>query len=288
MKILYIKSGMHHKNHNAIINYKKINFYISDNINILNSIDLSQFDCVYIPSHPIDVKQFPNTKFLFGPHFSVFPENNQMNLIRGNNVVYIQPSEWVAKFWRESHITSNIRIESLPFGVDTEKFVNIYPIDKKEKVFIYYKRRNPEELQFLKSFLKSKNINVTIFNYVTKYSEEEFINYLKESKFGIWLTAHESQGFALEEALASNVPLLVWNVSSLNQEFGSRYDNIPATSIPYWDNRCGEHFTNANELPNVFAKFITNLNNYKPREYILENLSFDKCEEKFIKLINKI
>jgi len=288
MKILYIKSGMHHKNHNAIINYKKINFYISDNINILNSIDLSEYDSVYIPSHPIDVNKYPNTKFIFGPHFSVFPENNQMNLIRGNNVVYIQPSEWVAKFWRESHITSNIRIESLPFGVDTEKFVNIYPIYKREKVFIYYKRRNPQELQFLKSFLQSKNINVTIFNYVTKYSEEEFINYLKESKFGIWLSAHESQGFALEESLACNVPLLVWNVSSLNQEFGSRYDNIPATSIPYWDNRCGEHFTNANELPNVFAKFITNLNNYKPREYILENLSFDKCEEKLINLINKI
>jgi hypothetical protein len=35
-------------------------------------------------------------------------------------------------------------------------------------------------------------------------------------------------------------------------------------------------------------KFIKNLTNYKPREYILENISFEKCEEKFINIVNNI
>jgi glycosyltransferase involved in cell wall biosynthesis len=288
MKILYIKSGMHHKNHNAVINYKNIYFYISDNIEILNSIDLSQFDCVYIPCYPIDISKFPNTKFLFGPHFSVFPENNHMHLIRGKNVIYTQPSKWAAKVWQTNPICSNIRIEPLPFGVDTEKFKEEIPIKERNNIFIYFKTRNPTLLNTIKNFLQSKNLSFEIFNYDTKYDEQSFITFLKKSKFGVWIGRHESQGFALEEALSCNVPLLVWNVKSMNEEYGYNYPDIPATCIPYWDERCGEYFYNINELESTFNKLLTNIYTYKPRQYILENLSFNKCEEKLINLVNNI
>jgi len=288
MKILYIKSGMHHKNHNAVINYKNISYYISDNISILNSIDLSQFDCVYIPCFPVDVSKYPNTKFLFGPHFSVFPDNNHMNLIRSKNVVYIQPSEWAAKVWQTNQLCANIRVAPLSFGVDTEKFKEEIPLNERNKIFIYFKTRHPSLLNVIKSFLQSKNLTFEIFNYNTRYDEETYKNCLKHAKFGIWIGRHESQGFALEEALSCNVPLLVWDVKSMNEEYGYNYQDIPATSIPYWDERCGEYFYNINELETTFQKFLNNISTYKPREYILENLSFDKCEEKLINLVNNI
>jgi hypothetical protein len=60
------------------------------------------------------------------------------------------------------------------------------------------------------------------------------------------------------------------------------------TCIPYWDNTCGDSFKSISELPSVFNKFIRNLDNYKPREYIIENLSMEQCEKKFIEVINKI
>ena len=34
--------------------------------------------------------------------------------------------------------------------------------------------------------------------------------------------------------------------------------------------------------------FFNNLTNYKPREYIIENMSIEKCENKFIEVVNKI
>ena len=102
------------------------------------------------------------------------------------------------------------------------------------------------------------------------------------------MDAHESQGFALEEALSCNVPLLIWNVTSMNQEHGSSYSDIPATTIPYWDERCGEYFYSENELENTFNKFVSNIETYKPREYIVDNLSFDVCEQKLINVINNI
>jgi hypothetical protein len=288
MKIIYINSGMHIKNDFALKNYKNINLYIINNVEILNHINLNEFDCVYSPSNPIDVSKYPNTKFLFGPHFSVFPEINHMNIIRSNNVVYIQPSEWAANVWKINPLCHNINIKTLPFGVNTEKFNENKPFQDRTQIFIYFKRRNPNKLTFLLNFLQNKNIEIKIFDYVSRYSEEDYFNYLQNSKYGVWLDAHESQGFALQEALSCNVPLLVWNIKSMNQEEGSRYLDIPATTIPYWDSRCGEYFYDEEELENTFNLFISKLDTYKPREYILENLSMECCEKKFINLIENI
>ena len=71
----------------------------------------------------------------------------------------------------------------------------------------------------------------------------------------------------------------------MSQEYNSKYNNIPATTIPYWDNRCGEYFYDLNDLENIFSKFINNLENYKPREFILDKLSVKPCSEIFKKLI---
>jgi hypothetical protein len=195
MKILYIKSGMHHKNHNAVINYKNISYYISDNISILNSIDLSQFDCVYIPCFPVDVSKYPNTKFLFGPHFSVFPENNHMNLIRGKNVVYIQPSEWAAKVWQTNQLCANIRVAPLSFGVDTEKFKEEIPLNERNKIFIcailpghtlhktsIWVKKIRFQPNYVKRILKN---NIPVGSFVKTKELSEIINFMIKSQSNI-------------------------------------------------------------------------------------------------------
>ena len=127
-----------------------------------------------------------------------------------------------------------------------------------------------------------------MFDYGKKYEQNDYIKCLQNAKYGIWLGRHESQGFALEEALSMNVPLLVWDVSSMNQEYGYHYENIPATSIPYWDEKCGESFTDVSQMEEIFERFTKHLNEYKPREYILENLSVEACSKRLTDIIGKI
>jgi hypothetical protein len=289
MKVLFIKEGIHPKNLNFILNCKIIECTFVNRVNEINNLNIPDYDVVYSPCEPIDVSKYPNTKFIFGPHFSVFPHKNHMDIIRNNkNVVYIQPSEWAAQVWINNPLCNNINIKSFAFGVETEKFCEKIHIENRNKVFIYFKRRKPQELIAILNMLKNKNIEFKIFDYVSRYSEEDYITYLQNSKYGIWLDAHESQGFALEEALSCNVPLLVWSVTSMNQEEGMNYKDLPATTIPYWDERCGEYFYNTSELEETFNKFLSKIETYKPREYVLNNLSFDVCEEKFINLLNSV
>lgn len=287
MKILYINTGMHIKNDFALKNYKNISLHTYYSTDILDNINLEEFGCVLSPAHPIDVSKYPNTNFIFGPQFSVFPDD-RLQLIKSKNSVYNLLSDWVVNCWSKYTLCDELNLVKIPFGVDTVRFKEIKPFHEKSQIFIYYKRRNPSELQYVLNFFQNKNIEVKMFDYVNRYSEEEYLSYLQNSKYGIWLDAHESQGFALQEALSCGVPLLIWNVKYMNQEFGSNYDNIPTTTIPYWDERCGEYFYDKDDLEKTYNLFISKLETYKPRDFILENLSMEVCEKKLINIINNM
>lgn len=281
MKVLIIGT-FHHKNKEGLelmLSYLKIEYKWGTHIDIPN------YDLIFSPENPVDTSKFPTKKFIFGNHFSVFPTNKllQINNIY-NNSIYIQPSEWASRVWKDMHAENILPVKTLPFAVNVDKFKPTPSI--RRKVFIYFKARLPEELNYLTDFLQKESIGFEVFDYRKKYDEKDYIKCLQESKYGIWLGRHESQGFALEEALSMNVPLLVWDVTSMNQEIGyNRYPDISGTVIPYFDERCGEYFYKQNEFECKYRKFINNLDNYKPREYVLENLGKEKCSEIFMKLL---
>jgi hypothetical protein len=250
--------------------------------------EIENYDIIYSPIDPIDTSKYKEKKFIFGPHFSVYPDHKVESITYTNNCVYIHPSEWAANIWKIYDISLKNRVYSFSFPVNVDKFSPIKSIEERDKVFVYYKRRDPRELEFLENFLRVNNINYRIFDYVRRYSETEYLNYLRESRYGIILDAHESQGFAIEEALSCDVPLFVWNVSNMRQEYGSDYPKYYATSIAYWDSRCGEYFYKWEELLEKFIIFMNKLRDYRPREYILDNLTVDKCANRLKELVEKI
>lgn len=299
MKILIINNFIHEKNKQGI---SKILEYLHQSntqeieykIDTGTISDIQDYDIIYSPSKEINTSLYPNKKFIFGPHFSTFPNNHRLQSLQNNkckNSIYIQPSEWVVQLWKNMGAEKFIPIKSFPFPVNTEKFAPApVHIDLQNNVLVYCKHRNPQEFNQLKDFLINKNINFHLFDYKQRYNESDYLAYLQTCKYGIVLDAHESQGFAIEEALSCNVPLLVWNAQTMNQEYKSSYGPIPCTTIPYWDNTCGEYFHHFSELPYAFQKFQNKLTNnqYNPRKYILDNLSTEKCAERFVEMINSI
>jgi len=284
MKILII-GWAHHKN---ITGLKLLLHNINYEYKVGNVDEINSFDIIYSPDNPINTSLYPSKKFIFGPHFSIFPSNKLLGINNiYNNSIYIQPSVWVCELWKNYDAEKFIPIKVFPFPVEVDKFCpnqNNY----KNEVFIYFKRRNPQELEYVKHFLNNKNISYKIFDYVQKYNEDDYLHCLQNAKYGIIIDAHESQGFAIQEALSCNVPLLVWNTSVMSQEYGSNYQNIPCSSIAYWDERCGEYFYKVEEFETTYNKFINKLETYNPRAYIMDNLSPQKCGEQFIELIASI
>jgi hypothetical protein len=282
--VLIIDSPIHHKNKMGI---ERVLTMLEWKYKYGTVYDIPEFDLIFSPCSPIDSSKYPNKKFIYGPHFSVFP-TGQITRINNvhNNSIYIQPSEWATDTWKNMGAEQFIPVKTQFFPVDTDRFSDTNK--QRIKVFIYFKLRNPAELYFVEEYLKNSNIEYKIFDYVKKYNEEEYLKYLQESKYGIILGRHESQGFAIEEALSCNVPLLVWNTRYMSQEYGYNYKDIDCTTIPYWDDRCGEFFYDKEEFGNIFDKFIYKLETYRPRQYVLEHLSVANCGKHFIQLLDKM
>jgi len=289
---LIIDNWIHNKNKDGLIlmlNELDYEYKFGSEEDINND----KWKIIYNPSYPIDIKKYENINkiWIFGPHFSVFP-NFKFDLInyKQNNLFYILPSEWCVNIYKKyKEYKLNINLKILNFAVNIKKFNEIKTIENRINILIYFKHRKKEELNFVINFLKNNNLNnFRFFDYYQKYNENDFLNYLHNTKFGIIIDAHESQGFAIQEILSCNIPLLVWNINLLSQEEGSNYDNYYATSIPYWDNRCGEYFYNINEFEEKYKLFINNLEKYKPREFILDTLSPKKCAERLKIIISDI
>ena len=301
-KVLVINCGIHDKNRQGIariLNYLQKENRIEYKVGSVDEI--ANYDIIYSPSQVINAALYPSKKFIFGPHLNVFPNHQELQSLHNkkyNNSIYIQPSEWSAKSWQNMGAEQFIPVKIFPFPVDTDRFKPLASTSEKTNVLIYYKHRSPEELNSLMEFLTNQNVtNYKIFNYKQRYNEADYLAYLQQCKYGIILDAHESQGFAIEEALSCDVPLLVWNAQTMNQEYPSHYQPIPCSSIPYWSEECGEYFHHYNELSSAFKTFQIKLEEkqysprqysprqYSPRQYILDNLSTEVCANTFMALI---
>ncbi len=62
---------------------------------------------------------------------------------------------------------------------------------------------------------------INLIEYGT-YTEETYKYVLRRSFFGVWIGTTESQGIALQEALAANVPLIVLNSRNMSRSRPAR------------------------------------------------------------------
>jgi FkbM family methyltransferase len=269
---LRVVGGLHRKNRWALEHYRDM------------TVDFeprqTSYRLVYAPDRLIDTDMYPDKRFLLGPHCSVLPTPDYYQLKNTfRNTKYLTPSAWV----RDLFLHPRVPVEVVPFGIDTERFCpGETPVDRKNLVTVYFKRRKRSELELVLVELEHLGLEYQVFDYLEGYREEDYLDHLQKSQFGVVVGAHESQGFAIQEALACDVPLLVWNVRTMSQEEGSGYDDLPATTVPYWDGRCGELFYQSSELPTALQRLRSRLERYRPREFVLENLSVACCQKRLL------
>jgi hypothetical protein len=271
--MLLIIGGLHFKNQRGLEELLKGEYVYG------TMEDIPAHTHVYSPSAPIDTSQYPDKFFLFGPHFSLFPDTKLL-AVRNihHNACYLLPSQWILDTWTAKNAAVFLPLVIFPFPVDTTTFS---PGKLREKVFVYFKHRDPFELAEIEDYLEKNNIMYTLFDYGKGYKEEEYIAFLKESKYGIVLDAYETQGFAIQEALSADVPLFVWDCRTMLQDYSTVQKDILCTSVPYWDDRCGTKVYTIAQFELEFPLFLSKLAIYEPRQFILENLSVGKCRERW-------
>ena len=255
--------------------------------------DVTGHDVVWSPLAPLHIEKYPGVKFIFGPQFSNLPDNRFVNVNNANyNGVYIIPSAWVVRLWRSRfkpvpHIT--LPLERLPFPVDTDKFAPKSTVTSRNLVVVYFKFRAEVDLEAVRAALRHETVKE--FSYFGRYNEADYLDALQHAKYGIIVDGYESQGFAIEEALSCDVPLLVWNTYSMRQVVPLEWQgDDPCTTVPYWSQECGEIVTTKEEMESVLSDFARKVSEraYTPRKYVLRELSTKKCAQNLVELLETI
>ena len=293
--VLFIINGYpHNKNYKAIQRMcRSLNIEYEES-NSIDRITQPTYDILLSCNIFVDPNIIPsNIKIIMGPQFFVLPEgpiigNQKSELV--NNCVYNILSPWIRHLYLEFANDFIIPMKELPFAVDTNHFKPNNDINKEYDCVVYIKRRSNDLVNYTLNLLNQKGLKYRIFRYGS-YNEEEYRDALHKSKFMLTLDAHESQGFALEEAMSSGVPLLVMDAKSMYDEMDNgvtatyehlRPKKLVATSVPYWSDECGIKIIEQSELSAAIDRMMEEYKSFTPRDYIVRTLSDEVCMKRIL------
>jgi hypothetical protein len=235
-----------------------------------------------------------NSPILFGAGVFSHPIDDLNLLIRYPNIRKILlPGDWMRDMFNPYYPNM---VESWPVGIDTDKW-QINELSNKNKILIYYKIRWDNELinstlfDPIKSFFENSQLEYDVIKY-GHYSPNELFEKLRSSSSVIFLCEHETQGIAYQQILSCNIPIFAWDRGGhwSDPSYFPTIKYSPVSSVPYWDNRCGDKFKNFEEFKSkwqLFQKSVAN-NFYSPRDYIQENLSLEISTKQYLSIVKKI
>ena len=236
---------------------------------------LIQYDAIAHEKH----SKIEQETTIIGPQVWLFDGYGQF-LIENQNYYkkLIAPSQWVKdKFINKFDLPEN-KVAVWPVGI--EEFDNIR--EPSYDCLIYFKRRNESELSAVKKFLVDRGLSYRMVEY-GGYDEVGFRNLVNQAKFCFLINGTESQGIAVQEIMSMGTPIIAWDIKEWLDQ-GEAY-RVPATSVPYWDERCGEKFYNVDKLEETFDNFYARINDYDPKAYVKENLSFESSVKTLLDIL---
>lgn len=217
------------------------------------------------------------------------------DLFSSSRAVYsIQNCEWAAAMYRPIY---GDRVKIWSMGVDEERFAPRVSDQKRFDFLIYDKIRWPDVpaarglLERCQEALREAGASTHYIRYgrYPRGQEESYHEMLRQSRAMLFLSENETQGFAYNEALSLGVPVLAWNCGKWCDPSRFRYglDEVEATSIPYWDERCGVDFRGIADFSERLGLFLHQMRSgfFAPRDYVMENLTIRQGARRYLDLI---
>lgn len=206
------------------------------------------------------------------------------------------PGSWMYDMFAEHYPEEKLSV--WPVGIDVEEWRPRRPQNEKpERVLLYDKIRWGHDrykkviIDPIRDYLREKGLQIETLRY-GHYFPEDLKTALQRSRAVIFLCEHETQGIAYQQMLASGVPLFAWDRGGYWQDpnyFPDRIRYGPVSSVPYWDERCGMKFKDAEEFRASFGTFWERVqeDTFSPRAYVTENLTLEICARRYADLVEE-
>lgn len=213
-------------------------------------------------------------KLFAGPNVMLAPQHHLHEIDFNSIDAYIVNSAWTRDLYIADCAALQNKTIVWPAGVDEEFWQpgTDSGAQKKRKVILYKKDAEPDLYLDALSYLCSNGFNVSEIIY-GNYSTESYKALLNDACLLIYFNTHESQGIALLEAWAMDVPTLVW-------ETGYHFagdKKVPSSSAPYLTADTGMFFSNLETCVKYIHQVFSGPAKFAPRKWVLNNLTDQKA-----------
>lgn len=207
---------------------------------------------------------------------------------------YVVHCDWVKAMYERHY---GPRISTWAVGIDTDRWTPQPASGKSIDFLIYDKVRSDHDrvhramVDPIRAALTQRNLSHEVIRYGS-YRPEDYQAALARAEALLFLCEHESQGLAYQQAMSCGLPVLAWDpgqwLDSLRFRYGESF--VASTSVPLFDERCGTTFRSAIDFEQSLDLFLDahRSGQYRPRDYVLENLTLAGCAQRYIYLLKTI
>lgn len=207
---------------------------------------------------------------------------------------YVVHCDWVADMFRKVY---GDRVSTWAVGIDTQRWAPTPAVKKSVDLLIYDKVRWDHDrvhaamVEPIRRVVARAGLTTETIRYGA-YKPHDLAAALSRAKAFLFLCEHETQGLAYQQAMAAGLPVLAWDPGQWLDPSRFRYSGntvIPATSVPFFDDRCGLRFRNFGDFPAALERFMNNLRSdvFAPRDYVDETLTLEICAKQYLKVLDE-
>lgn len=208
-------------------------------------------------------------RLIAGPNLVVRANDLNGIIARSEIDMYLVNSQWTHRAYLEDMPSLRNRLHIWFAGVNTDDWIPAGHKEASRNVIVYWKTESEDFCHQVESMVRKYNFNPIRIRYGF-YQKDEYKHAANEALFAIFISRSESQGIALLETWAMNVPTLVWNPRELAAH-GRVYNEVSAS--PYLSAATGSEWKTFSQLELLLQQIDQLLPTYTPRQWVLENMT---------------
>jgi hypothetical protein len=221
-----------------------------------------------------------------GPFLVTLPSDAPRLMSSPDIDLCLVPSRWVAEAYAQDTPALEDRLAVWPAGVDPEYWSPASPGAKRGGCAVVFVKRQPAqenvsdaELGRAIDVLNDANLDVELLVY-GHFDHDGYRAKLRAADLLVFFSPTESQGLALAEAWACDVPTLVWEKGVMHYK-QRRYRS---SSAPLLSERTGARFADSAALRELLNRWDQLCARFEPRAWVLEHLTDAACARNYLKL----
>ena len=218
-------------------------------------------------------------KLVLGPNIEFEKLHIKEKLNQKGDFKILAPSAWVIPILQERLNWFKGEYHIFPSDIDFNFWKP--PKSSLRKQILVYRKHDVLEDDFnnIVKICKMLGLRYKVVTY-GKYTRKSFRRILRKCRVAVWLGTTESQGLALLECWAMDVPSLVRIRDSFEDSVTNKV--FASSSAPYLTRECGEEIYASDLNMNSFSNFLNQSIDKSPREYVLSEFSSTNTFKKLL------